>query len=84
MNLKTGVMMLKIQLYHQRKKITFLNILKQKTAYIVLLFQNIKFLKVFDQINAAMVSIRDLFQKPYDTKPLSNSVIIRKPRLFST
>ncbi len=46
-------------------KFQFLNIFKIETFiyFIVIIFHNITVLVYFDQINAALVSIRDFFQK---------------------
>jgi len=61
--LKTGVMMLKNQLWHHRDKLHFKIYLKKKKN--VIIFYNITvFYFIFDQIHAALVSIRDIKKSP--------------------
>jgi len=70
--LKTGVMMLKIQLFHHRNK--HLNIYSNRIVNLncnkIALFI---FIQYFDQINAALVSIRVFFSK---TKKLLNGSLL--------
>ncbi len=68
--LKTGVMMLKIQLDH-RNKLQFNIYSQKKTAD--LNHKNIwQFLLYFDQINAGLVNRRDFFQKHQNILPTPN------------
>ncbi len=60
MTLKTGVMAAKKISFVSQEQITFENILSWKT--IVIIFTILLFLLYFDQINDALVSIRDFFQ----------------------
>ncbi len=67
MTLKTGVMMLKIQLCHHRNKLHLKYIYLMENSSFILNCNNISqycyFYHMFDQTNAALVSIIDFFQK---------------------
>ncbi len=59
-HLRTGVMMLKTQLYNRNK----LNYNRKQLFYIVIIFHSITDLTVFsDQINAALIGVKGFFQK---------------------
>ncbi len=61
MTLKTGVMMLKIQLCHHRNTLyfTILKIKKQSKVLYIFIIVMFYFIVLFDQINAGLVSVRD-------------------------
>ncbi len=72
--LKTGVMMLKIQLSHHSNILPFKIYSNRKQLFYIVKFHNIAIL-FFNQINAAFVSIRDKEKKKLiDSKLLTGSL----------
>ncbi len=61
--LKTGVMILKIQLWSQQSDILKYITIENSYFQLQYYFTILQFYCIFNQINAALVSIKDFFQK---------------------